>query len=184
MATSDLNGRCDVSPKGDAPGFVRVLNERRLAIPDRPGNKRLDGMTNLIANPHVGLIFLVPGREETLRINGRACITRDSELLRRFEVQGKTPLLALLSMSSNATCTAGRRFDAHNFGRTNSGRHPTPFRPWPVFCSISLSPTASRSSSWSTTSKRAIGHACIRRFPWRYFKLRLLAPGHYCSCCR
>ena len=96
MATSDLNGRCDVSPKGDAPGFVRVLDERRLVIPDRPGNKRLDGMTNLVANPHVGLIFLVPGRDETLRINGRACITRDSVLLRRFEVRGKTPLLAIV----------------------------------------------------------------------------------------
>src|SRR5438874_3469382 len=95
MATSDLNGRCDVSPKGDAPGFIRVLNERRLAIPDRPGNKRLDGMTNLVANPHVGLIFLVPGREETLRVNGRGWITRDPELLARCIVEGKTPLLAI-----------------------------------------------------------------------------------------
>jgi PPOX class probable FMN-dependent enzyme len=95
IATAGADGRCDVSPKGDAPGFVLVLDERRLVIPDRPGNKRLDGMTNLIANPHIGLIFLVPGREETLRVNGRAWITRDPELLRRFEVQAKTPLLAV-----------------------------------------------------------------------------------------
>ena len=74
--------RCDVSPKGDAPGFVLVLDDHRLVIPDRPGNKRLDGMRNLLANPHVGLIFLVPGREETLRVNGRAWITRDPEILR------------------------------------------------------------------------------------------------------
>src|SRR5262249_57629143 len=72
LATSDASGRCDVSPKGDAPGFVRVLDEHHLVIPDRPGNKRLDGLRNLLANPHVGLIFLIPGREETLRVNGRA----------------------------------------------------------------------------------------------------------------
>jgi uncharacterized protein len=95
MATAGADGRCDVSPKGDAPGFVRVLDDRRLVIPDRPGNKRLDGMVNLMANPHVGLIFIVPGRDETLRVNGRAWITRDPDLLGDFSVQGKTPLLAI-----------------------------------------------------------------------------------------
>jgi len=95
IATSGADGRCDVSPKGDAPGFVAVLDDRRLVIPDRPGNKRLDGMQNLIANPHVGLIFLVPGREETLRVNGRGWITRDPALLQPLAVQGKTPLVAL-----------------------------------------------------------------------------------------
>jgi len=95
IATAGADGRCDISPKGDAPGFVLVLDDRRLVIPDRPGNKRLDGMSNLLANPHVGLIFLVPGREETLRVNGRAWITRDPELLQKFAVQGKTPLLAI-----------------------------------------------------------------------------------------
>jgi hypothetical protein len=95
MATAGRDGRCDVSPKGDAPGFVLVLDERRLVIPDRPGNKRLDGLTNLMANPHIGLIFLVPGREETLRVNGRAWVTRDAGLLQRLVVQGKAPLLAI-----------------------------------------------------------------------------------------
>jgi PPOX class probable FMN-dependent enzyme len=95
MATADADGRCDVSPKGDAPGFVQVLDDRRLIIPDRPGNRRLDGMQNLVRNPHIGLIFLVPGREETLRVNGRAWITRDPEILRSAIVQGKTPLLAV-----------------------------------------------------------------------------------------
>ena len=95
IATAGADGRCDISPKGDAPGFVLVLDDRRLVIPDRPGNKRLDGMKNLLANPHVGLIFLVPGREETLRVNGRASITRDPELLGRSAVQGRTPLLAI-----------------------------------------------------------------------------------------
>lgn len=95
MATSGVDGTCDVSPKGDAPGFVLVLDDRRIVIPDRPGNKRFDGMKNLLANPHVGLIFFVPGRDETLRINGRAWITKDPELLAQCAAQGKTPQLAI-----------------------------------------------------------------------------------------
>src|SRR5581483_2390460 len=68
LATASAAGQCDVSPKGDPPGFVVVLDDRHLAIPDRPGNKRLDGMKNILENPHVGLIFIVPGREDTLRV--------------------------------------------------------------------------------------------------------------------
>ncbi len=94
VATAGPDGRCDVSPKGDVPGFVHVLDDHRLVIPDRPGNRRLDGMTAILDNPHVGLLFLVPGKEETLRVNGRACITRDPALLARFAVAGKTPQLA------------------------------------------------------------------------------------------
>jgi PPOX class probable FMN-dependent enzyme len=95
LGTTDAAGHCDVSPKGDAPGFVHVLDDHHLVIPDRPGNKRLDGMRNILENPHVGLIFLVPGRGETLRVNGRAAIVRDAELLARMEVMGKRPLLAI-----------------------------------------------------------------------------------------
>jgi PPOX class probable FMN-dependent enzyme len=95
LATADAAGRCDVSPKGDAPGFALVLGARHLAIPDRPGNRRLDGMRNLLENPHVGLIFLVPGQEETLRVNGRAWIVRDGTLLDRMRVAGKRPQLAI-----------------------------------------------------------------------------------------
>ena len=81
--------------EGDAAGFVVVLDDHRLVLPDRPGNKRLDGMRNLLANPHIGLLFVIPGREETLRINGRASITRDPSLLERCAVHGKRPLLAI-----------------------------------------------------------------------------------------
>lgn len=95
LATSSADGRCDVSPKGDAPGFVRVLDDAHLVVPDRPGNKRLDGMRNLLQNPHAGLIFLVPGREETLRVNGRAWIVRDEELLASLAAHGKRPALAI-----------------------------------------------------------------------------------------
>jgi len=95
IATADAHGRCDVSPKGDAPGFVHVLDEHHLVIPDRPGNKRFDGIRNILENPHVGIIFMVPRYEETLRVNGRATITRDPEILERMEVQGKRPLVAI-----------------------------------------------------------------------------------------
>ena len=95
LGTAGADGRCDVSPKGDAPGFVRVLDDHHLVIPDRPGNRRLDGMRNILANPHVGLIFLVPGNDFTLRVNGRAAITREPALLRSLEAQGKVPLLAI-----------------------------------------------------------------------------------------
>jgi PPOX class probable FMN-dependent enzyme len=93
--TAGADGRCDVSPKGDTPGFVLVLDDHRLAIPDRPGNRRLDGYSNLLANPHVGLIFMVPGREDTLRVNGRAWISRDPDLLARLAARGKAPQTAI-----------------------------------------------------------------------------------------
>lgn len=90
MATSSAQG-IDCSPKGDAPGFVQLLDERTLLIPDRPGNNRIDGMKNLIGNPQIGLIFMVPGADETYRVNGRARISIEPRLLDRFLVQGKRP---------------------------------------------------------------------------------------------
>jgi PPOX class probable FMN-dependent enzyme len=95
LATANAAGQCDVSPKGDAPGFVRVLDDTRLAIPDRIGNNRLDGMRNLLQNPHVGLIFLIPGRGDTLRINGEAWIVEDDDILDGMAVQGKRPPFAI-----------------------------------------------------------------------------------------
>src|SRR5947209_5455010 len=77
IATSNAAGDCDVSPKGDAPGFVHVLDDHTLVIPDRRGNQRLDSMQNIIENPHVGLLFIIPGVEWTLRVNGRAMLVRD-----------------------------------------------------------------------------------------------------------
>jgi PPOX class probable FMN-dependent enzyme len=96
MGTAGADGRCDVSPKGDAPGFVQVLDDHHLVIPDRLGNNRLDGMRNVVENPHVGLIFFIPGREDTLRVNGRARIVRDEALLERLAVAGKRPVTALV----------------------------------------------------------------------------------------
>jgi len=96
MGTAGADGSCDVSPKGDAPGFVQVLDEKRLLVPDRIGNNRLDGLGNIVQNGHIALIFFVPGREDMLRVNGRASIVRDDELLDRLAVEGKRPRTAVL----------------------------------------------------------------------------------------
>jgi uncharacterized protein len=96
VATCAADGSCDVSPKGDPPGFVRVLDEQTIAIPERPGNRRADGFRNILQNPHVGLIFLIPGRKETLRINGRARLVRDAPFFGDMIVKGHRPQLAVL----------------------------------------------------------------------------------------
>ncbi|WP_179470319.1 pyridoxamine 5'-phosphate oxidase family protein [Mycolicibacterium vinylchloridicum] len=95
VATADEQGRVDVSPKGDPPGFVHVIDERTIAIPDRTGNKRVDGYLNLLQRPQVGTVFLIPGRGDTLRINGRARILADADYFDTMIVQGKRPLLAM-----------------------------------------------------------------------------------------
>jgi PPOX class probable FMN-dependent enzyme len=96
IATSGPDGACDVSPKGDPPGFALVLDDTTLAIPDRPGNKRVDGFLNILANPHVGLVFFIPGRGDTLRINGRARLLRDAPFFDDMVVHGHRPTLAML----------------------------------------------------------------------------------------
>jgi PPOX class probable FMN-dependent enzyme len=95
VSSSGRDGRCDVSPRGDAPGFVRVLNETMLLIPDRSGNRRADTLINVLENPYVGLLFLIPTMEETLRVNGRATLVRDADLMATMVFRGKTPELAI-----------------------------------------------------------------------------------------
>ncbi|GGJ31217.1 pyridoxamine 5'-phosphate oxidase family protein [Deinococcus roseus] len=95
LSTSDQDGLCDASPKGDAPGFVQVLDDHTLLIPERPGNRLADGYRNVLSNPHVGLIFFIPGKSETFRVNGSARIITDPEHLETMQVQGKVPKLAL-----------------------------------------------------------------------------------------
>ncbi|WP_192348539.1 pyridoxamine 5'-phosphate oxidase family protein [Algoriphagus sp. Y33] len=89
IATADLNGNFDVSPKGDPAGFVKILSDKVLAIPDRPGNRKADTLTNIIQNPNLGLIFLIPGIKETLRVNGEAKIVTDERVLDLLSCQGK-----------------------------------------------------------------------------------------------
>lgn len=96
IASAGADGSCDCSPKGDAPGFVRVLDDRTLLIPDRIGNNRVDTLSNVLENPHVGLLFFVPGVNETLRVNGRVEITTDPALLEPMAVNGRAPKSGLL----------------------------------------------------------------------------------------
>lgn len=96
LATSAPDGTCDVSPRGDPPGFALVLDAKTLALPERPGNRRADSLSNLLGNPHVGLIFLVPGRDETLRVNGRARLVRQAPFFDRMLVKGHRPKLAIV----------------------------------------------------------------------------------------
>ena len=96
IASTDQSGNMDISPKGDPPGFVQVLDDKTLAIPDRPGNRRADTFLNILQNPGVGLLFLIPGQRETLRISGTAKIVRDAWLLEEMVIQGKKPSFALV----------------------------------------------------------------------------------------
>jgi len=91
IGSSDGAGNADVTPKGDKPGFAAILDDRTIAIPDRPGNNRLDTLENILRNPSVGLLFLIPGMNETLRVNGDARITVDAGLRERLVVDGKEP---------------------------------------------------------------------------------------------
>ena len=95
MSTHAADGRCDASPRGDAAGFVHVVDDRTLLIPDRPGNRRVDSLRNIVETGRVGLLFLVPGMGETLRVNGRATIIRDEAWLTQLSAQGKRPQLAV-----------------------------------------------------------------------------------------
>jgi len=96
VATAGADGTCDVSPRGDPPGATLVLDERTIALPERPGNKRADGLRNILANPHVGLLYLVPGRGDTLRINGTAELLDDAPFFDEMIVKGHRPRLAIV----------------------------------------------------------------------------------------
>jgi PPOX class probable FMN-dependent enzyme len=97
IATSDAHGNCDASPKGDPAGhLVYVLDDATVAVPERPGNRRADGYRNVLSNPHAGIISIIPGRNETLRINGRARLLRDAPFFADMAVRGSRPIMALV----------------------------------------------------------------------------------------
>ncbi len=108
MATADAAGNADCSPRGDYPGFVKVLDEHTLAIPDRPGNRIADSFRNLAENDGIGLLFLIPGMRETLRVNGRAYPTDEPEVLARLHAEGRTPQLAIVVRVEQAYGHCGR----------------------------------------------------------------------------
>jgi uncharacterized protein len=96
IASSNASGQCDVSPRGDPTGFVHVLDEKHLAIPDRPGNRLAATFTNLVENPHLALIFMIPGKLETLRVSGEARIVRDEAIRNSTAINGKVPEFAIV----------------------------------------------------------------------------------------
>ncbi|MEC2070673.1 pyridoxamine 5'-phosphate oxidase family protein [Alkalihalophilus marmarensis] len=96
ISTANAAGLCDASPRGDAPGFVSILDSKTLIIPERPGNKRLDSIKNILQNSHIGLLCIIPGLNETLRINGKARVTNDQNLLESMSVKGKIPILGIV----------------------------------------------------------------------------------------
>lgn len=96
LATSDVAGMCDVSPRGDPVGFVRILDDRTLLLPERPGNRIADSLRNILVNPHVGLLFVIPGVGDSFRVNGKATLTDDEALLAPSTLEGKVPKLGIL----------------------------------------------------------------------------------------
>jgi len=96
LATTNPNASTDCSPKGDAPGFVKILNNKTIIIPDRKGNNRLDGLINILHDSRVGILFMIPGRNETLRVNGHAKLSINPKWLNEFEVKGKNPKVVIV----------------------------------------------------------------------------------------
>lgn len=110
LATSDVNGNCDVTPRGDPPGFVRILDDRTLLLPERPGNRLADALCNIIFNPHVGLLFIIPGVTDTFRVNGRAWITDDVGLLAPSTHAGRAPRIGVVIEIDEAFTQCSKAF--------------------------------------------------------------------------
>jgi uncharacterized protein len=110
IGTQNLDGRADVSPRGDPAGFVKILDQHTLAIPDRPGNNRLDSLVNIVANPSVGLLFIIPGFDDTLRVNGQANLVNDPELLESMSVSDRIPKLAIVVKVNEAFLHCAKAF--------------------------------------------------------------------------
>ena len=120
VATSHADGTCDVSPKGDPPGFTIVIDDTTIAIPERPGNRRADGFRNILSDPHIGLIYLVPGRTDTLRINGTASLVRDAPFFDRMIVKGHRPVLAVVVTIEQIFYHCSKAFLRSNLWQTDS----------------------------------------------------------------
>ena len=130
VATADENGACDVSPKGDPPGqLAHVIDDTTVALAERPGNRRADGYKNVLANSHVGLIFLIPGRGDTLRINGRARLVSDAPFFEQMTVKGHRPILALVVEIEEIFHHCAKAFLRSQLWRPETWLDPVPSRP-------------------------------------------------------
>lgn len=160
VATTDAQGRVDVSPKGDPPGFVHVIDDTTIAIPERPGNKRVDGYLNVLQRPQVGTLFLIPGRGDTLRINGCARILSDADYFDALVVKGNRPILALEIDIEEVFFHCAKALCGRTPGTRRVGiRRPcraSPNSPRPS------GPTGRKPSSRSTTATITIGSSSTR----------------------
>ncbi len=130
VATSDETGACDVSPKGDPPGqLAHVIDEKTIALAERPGNRRADGYKTVLANPHAGLIFLIPSRDDTLRINGRARLVSDAPFFDDMIVKGHRPILALVIEIEEVFYHCSKAFLRSQLWRAETWMDPVPPRP-------------------------------------------------------
>jgi uncharacterized protein len=130
VATSDETGACDVSTKGDPPGqLAHVIDEKTIALAERPGNRRADGYKNVLTNPHVGLIFLIPGRDDTLRLNGRARLVSDAPFFDDMIVKGHRPILALVVEIEEVFYHCSKAFLRSQLWRAETWTDPVPPRP-------------------------------------------------------
>lgn len=130
LATSAADGTCDVSPKGDPRGqLTHVIDDRTVAIAERPGNRRVDGYRNVLQNPHVGLIFFIPGRADTLRINGRATLVRNAPFFDRLIAKGHRPILAMVVEIEEIFHHCAKAFLRSQLWQPETWRDPLPPRP-------------------------------------------------------
>ncbi|TYP73760.1 MSMEG_1061 family FMN-dependent PPOX-type flavoprotein [Paenibacillus methanolicus] len=129
VATANGRGECDVSPRGDAPGFALVLDERHLVLPERPGNRRMDAYRNLLDNSRIGLVFVIPGLDEVLRVNGEAWIVRDAELLARMSAFGKVPKLGIGMRVTECYLHCGKAFKRSHVWEAEQWPDLTEFTP-------------------------------------------------------
>lgn len=114
IGTANADGKADVSPRGDPPGFVQIIGDDQLFIPDRPGNNRFDTMANILENPNVGLLFIVPGFNDTLRVNGTARIVQDDEKAEKAKIRGKAPKVGILVEVREAFLHCAKAFKRSN----------------------------------------------------------------------
>jgi PPOX class probable FMN-dependent enzyme len=157
VATTDAAGRVDVSPKGDPAGFVHILDDTTIAIPERPGNKRVDGYLNVLQRPSVGTIFVVPGRGDTLRINGQARIVADADYFDVMAVNGNQPILALEINVEDVFFHCAKAF------LRSDAWQPETWKPEAVPSTAEIARTPTSSSLRSTTAKRTTASCCIER---------------------
>lgn len=125
IGTSSAEGKADVSPRGDPPGFVQILDDNTIFIPDRPGNNRLDTMSNIVANPNVGIFFMIPGIEDTLRVNGKASIVKDKEILERCAVNRKVPSMGIMVEVNEAFLHCAKAIRRSKLWKADSQQDPS-----------------------------------------------------------